>query len=55
MNCHKHSEAHIWRYSKHDKIRRCLKCKSRIPISKKEYYLKWGMHDAATKQMQSSQ
>jgi hypothetical protein len=23
MNCHKISEAHVWRYSKHNKMRRC--------------------------------
>jgi hypothetical protein len=49
MNCNKISEAHIWRYSKHTKIRRCLKCKSRIPITEKEYHLKWGMHENITK------
>ena len=51
MNCHKKSEAHLWRYSKHNKTRRCLKCKSLIPITEKEYYLKWGMHENTTKKL----
>ena len=45
MNYHKKGEVHIWRYSKHNKTRRCLKCKSTIPITEKEYHLKWGMHE----------
>ncbi|WP_428324063.1 hypothetical protein [Nitrosopumilus sp.] len=49
MNCNKKSEAHVWRYSKHNKMRRCLKCKSRLPISEKEYHLRWGMHEKKTK------
>ncbi|MHA7734671.1 hypothetical protein [Nitrosopumilus sp. S6] len=49
MNCNKRSEAHVWRFSKHNKIRRCLKCKTRIPITEKEYHQKWGMHENATK------
>ena len=49
VNCNKRSEAHVWRYSKHIKIRRCLKCKSRIPITEKEYHLKWGIHENTTK------
>jgi len=44
MNCHKISEAHVWRYSKHTKMRRCLKCKSRITITAEEFAQKWGMH-----------
>jgi len=36
MNCHKISEAHIWRYSKSTKMRRCVKCKSRVPMTEKE-------------------
>jgi len=42
MNCHKISEAHVWRYSKSTKMRRCVKCKSRIAITEKEFNLKWG-------------
>ena len=42
MNCHQKSEAHVWRYSKHNKTRRCLKCKSLIKITKEEFALKWG-------------
>ncbi|NQV40117.1 MAG: hypothetical protein HQ505_06210 [Nitrosopumilus sp.] len=44
MNCNKISEAHVWRYSKHTKMRRCLKCKSRIAITAEEFAQKWGMH-----------
>ena len=51
MNCHKKREAHLWRYSKHNKVRKCLKCKSKIPITQKEYHLRWGMHDNITKQV----
>jgi hypothetical protein len=36
MNCHQKSEAHLWRYSKTNKTRRCLKCKSLIPLTKEE-------------------
>ena len=43
MNCHQKSEAHLWRYSKTNKTRRCLKCKSLIKITKEEFALKWGM------------
>ena len=42
MNCHQKSEAHVWRFSKHTKMRRCVKCKSRIPITKEEFAQKWG-------------
>jgi len=42
MNCHKISEAHVWRHSKSTKMRRCVKCKSRIAITEKEFNLKWG-------------
>ena len=42
MNCHKISEAHVWRYSKSTKMRRCVKCKSRVAITEKEFNLKWG-------------
>jgi hypothetical protein len=42
MNCHKISEAHVWRYSKSTKMRRCVKCKSKIAITEKEFNLKWG-------------
>ncbi|QLH02445.1 hypothetical protein C5F47_02135 [Nitrosopumilus cobalaminigenes] len=49
MNCHKISEPHVWRYSKHTKMRRCLKCKSRLQMTEKEYHLKWGMHKITTK------
>ena len=42
MNCHQISEAHVWRFSKHNKIKRCVKCKSRITITKEEFALKWG-------------
>lgn len=42
MNCQKISEAHVWRYSKHNKMRRCLKCKSRIAITETEFAAKWG-------------
>lgn len=43
MNCHKKGESHVWRYSKATKMRRCLKCKSRIKITKEEFALKWGV------------
>ena len=43
MNCHKISEAHVWRYSKSTKMRRCVKCKSKVAITEKEFNLKWGM------------
>jgi len=43
MNCHQKSEAHLWRYSKTNKTRRCLKCKSLIKITKEEFALKWGV------------
>jgi hypothetical protein len=49
MNCHKISEAHVWRYSKHNKMRRCLKCKSRVKMTEQEYHLKWGMHKIIAK------
>ena len=42
MNCHKISEAHVWRYSKSTKMRRCVKCKSKVAITEKEFNLKWG-------------
>ena len=42
MNCHQKSEAHVWRYSKTNKTRRCLKCKSLIKLTKEEFALKWG-------------
>ena len=42
MNCNQKSESHVWRFSKHNKIRRCVKCKSRIPITKEEFALKGG-------------
>ncbi len=42
MNCHQKSEAHLWRYSKTNKTRRCLKCKSLIKLTKEEFALKWG-------------
>ncbi len=42
MNCHQKSESHLWRYSKTNKTRRCLKCKSLIKITKEEFALKWG-------------
>ncbi|MCV0401444.1 MAG: hypothetical protein K5777_05655 [Nitrosopumilus sp.] len=48
MNCHQKSEAHVWRYSKDTKMRRCTKCKSRIPITKEEFELKWGQHKIKT-------
>ena len=48
MNCHQKSEAHLWRYSKATKMRRCLKCKSKIHITKEEFYQKWGMHETKT-------
>ena len=44
MNCHQKSESHAWRYSKHNKVRRCVKCKSKLPITKnvmaKDYLVK---------------
>ena len=43
MNCHQKSEAHVWRYSKHTKMRRCVKCKSRIKFTKEVFALKWGV------------
>jgi hypothetical protein len=43
MNCHQKSESHVWRYSKHNKVRRCVKCKSKLPITKEEFALKWGV------------
>jgi len=43
MNCHQKSEPHVWRFSKYTKMRRCVKCKSKIPITKEEFALKWGM------------
>ena len=43
MNCHQKSEPHVWRYSKHNKVRRCVKCKSKLPITKEEFDLKWGV------------
>jgi len=49
MNCHKISEAHVWRYSKHTKMRRCLKCKSRVPITEKEFASKWGTKKTSLK------
>ncbi len=42
MNCHKISESHVWRYSKHNKFRRCVKCKSKIKMTQKEFDAKWG-------------
>ena len=42
MNCHQKSEAHLWRYSKTNKTRRCLKCKSLIKLTKEEFAFKWG-------------
>lgn len=43
MNCHGKSEPHVWRFSKYTKMRRCVKCKSKIPITKEEFALKWGL------------
>ena len=48
MNCHKISEAHVWRYSKSTKMRRCVKCKSRVKITEKEFDLKCGMKKIVT-------
>ena len=39
MNCHQKSEPHVWRYSKHNKFRRCVKCKSKLPMTKEEFNL----------------
>ena len=50
MNCHKKGESHVWRYSKATKMRRCLKCKSRIKITKEEFALKWGVIKNIVKQ-----
>ena len=49
MNCHQKSEAHVWRYSKHNKVRRCVKCKSKLPITKEEFALKWGVKKSIEK------
>ncbi len=49
MNCHQKSEAHVWRFSKHTKMRRCLKCKSKIPITKEEFEQKWGIKKPVVK------
>ena len=43
MNCHKISEAHVWRYSKSTKTRRCVKCKSKVAMTEKEIASKWGI------------
>ena len=48
MNCHKISEAHVWRYSKSTKMRRCVKCKSKVAITEKEFNLKWGKKKSVT-------
>ncbi len=42
MNCNKISEAHVWRYSKTNKTRRCLKCKSKVQMTQEEFENKWG-------------
>lgn len=42
MNCNKISEAHVWRYSKHNKTRRCVKCKSKVKLTQAEFDSKWG-------------
>ncbi len=49
MNCHQKSEAHVWRYSKHNKVRRCVKCKSKLRITKEEFALKWGVKKSIEK------
>jgi len=46
MNCHQKSEAHLWRYSKIHKTRRCLKCKSLLKLTEEEFAFKWGTHKA---------
>ena len=53
MNCHQKSESHVWRYSKHNKTRRCLKCKSLIKITKEEFALKWGVKKSIEKSTDS--
>jgi len=53
MNCHQKSESHVWRYSKHNKTRRCLKCKSLIKITKEEFTLKWGVKKSIEKSTDS--
>jgi hypothetical protein len=53
MNCHQKSEPHVWRYSKHNKFRRCVKCKSKLPITKEEFNLKWGMKKSIEKSTDS--
>ena len=53
MNCHQKSEALVWRYSKHNKVRRCVKCKSKLPITKEEFDLKWGVKKSIKKSTNS--
>jgi hypothetical protein len=53
MNCHQKSESHAWRYSKHNKVRRCVKCKSKLPITKEEFALKWGVKKSIEKSTDS--
>ena len=53
MNCHQKSEAHVWRYSKHNKFRRCVKCKSKLQLTKEEFEFKWGMKKSTKKSTNS--
>ncbi len=53
MNCHQISESHVWRYSKHNKVRRCVKCKSKLRITKEEFALKWGVKKSIEKSTDS--
>ncbi len=53
MNCQQKSESHAWRYSKHNKVRRCVKCKSKLPITKEEFALKWGVKKSIEKSTDS--
>ncbi len=53
MNCQQKSESHAWRYSKHKKVRRCVKCKSKLPITKEEFALKWGVKKSIEKSTDS--